>query len=418
MTSVETTTPPKPKFHLNWIDCIRGIAALMVVGVHFYHTSLISLIPALTGQVINHEAHDTLRDTILFYREFVGNDWLDKISTVMLLGKVSIVWFFLVSGFVIPFSLFKYKFPIRSFLISRFFRLYPIYWFSLLLILVIGFPVYHGGLMGILANFTLFHKFVFIPDMNGVAWTLQIEIAFYLLCLFLFANNWLRSPKVNTGLIITFLIFALGLAGVRAITGFKAPIALGLGLSMTCTGMLWRQIVFRESKMTFRQFSTLMLAVVPLLLLICGIGYGKESWTYMVVYLFALASFFAISTGKIKLDNKFFNYVGQISYSLYLLHPLVGHFVIPFVIGLTPSLYSHHLELMVLPMLAGTLVSIGISIVTYQCIEVPFNQKSKEIIQGLKKSKNPPLPSLTAPKVSLQYQKATNYPLPTHPAKL
>ena len=44
------------------------------------------------------------------------------------LGKIAVVIFFAISGFVVPFSIFKYnKNHLYNFAINRFFRLYPVY---------------------------------------------------------------------------------------------------------------------------------------------------------------------------------------------------------------------------------------------------------------------------------------------------
>ena len=55
-------------------------------------------------------------------------------------GRFGVALFFLISGFVIPFS-FKEPRPLLRFALSRFFRLYPAYWLSLMLALLIFPPL-------------------------------------------------------------------------------------------------------------------------------------------------------------------------------------------------------------------------------------------------------------------------------------
>ena len=52
------------------------------------------------------------------------------------IGRFGVVAFFLVSGYIIPFSLERGG-SVRRFAVGRFFRLYPLYWVSLVAILVI-----------------------------------------------------------------------------------------------------------------------------------------------------------------------------------------------------------------------------------------------------------------------------------------
>lgn len=48
------------------------------------------------------------------------------------LGRLGVIIFFLISGYLIPFSFKNKHKPIIKFAISRIFRLYPLYWFSII----------------------------------------------------------------------------------------------------------------------------------------------------------------------------------------------------------------------------------------------------------------------------------------------
>src|SRR6202008_5163516 len=82
---------------LAWLDALRGFAALCVV---FDHGCTLLLLPV---------------------RSFLYQ-WLD-------LGQYGVFVFFLVSGYIVPASL-ERKGSVRSFWISRAFRLYPMYLFA------------------------------------------------------------------------------------------------------------------------------------------------------------------------------------------------------------------------------------------------------------------------------------------------
>jgi len=103
---------------LAYIDGLRGVAALMVVVQHGMETAF-SHAPA---------------DSAL--RQVVKLVFLDDFN----IGRVGVVAFFCISGFVVPFS-FAGPAPLRAFVVSRFFRLYPAYWLSILCAVI----VYGGG---------------------------------------------------------------------------------------------------------------------------------------------------------------------------------------------------------------------------------------------------------------------------------
>ena len=95
---------------LGYIDTIRGLAALAVI---YFHVADHLLKTGQAGAGI---------ESVLFV---ALTRWID-------LGKVAVVMFFAVSGFVVPYSLDgRSPTPVRDFAISRFFRLYPVYWLSI-----------------------------------------------------------------------------------------------------------------------------------------------------------------------------------------------------------------------------------------------------------------------------------------------
>ncbi len=112
-------------------------------------------------------------------------------------GIIAVIVFFFVSGYLMPASFcvnYAYvKFGDRSknYLINRFLRIYPIYWFSLgfvlLVIVTVGREVeYDFGIVSLLQNFLLLglnQDQFWRGDIKyiGPAWTLDIELQYYLL---------------------------------------------------------------------------------------------------------------------------------------------------------------------------------------------------------------------------------------------
>jgi peptidoglycan/LPS O-acetylase OafA/YrhL len=134
-------------------------------------------------------------------------------------GEFGVFVFFMCSGFIIPASLEKYG-ELRRFWTGRVFRLYPLYWFVLAVVVVAGlvFAVYPMdpravAPRGLLLNVTMVQDFSGLPNIIGAAWTLAFEMCFYIACSILFlAGLQQRSAAV-----------ALPLLAAGAFTGLLVP---------------------------------------------------------------------------------------------------------------------------------------------------------------------------------------------------
>src|SRR5262249_50776621 len=97
-------------------------------------------------------------------------------------GFFGVHLFFVISGFVIVLTLKKTS-HISHFIRKRFFRLYPAYWVALVItfVLVRFFPLpdrvrsFHE----LLVNFTMIQHWLDVKHIDGVYWTLSLELAFY-----------------------------------------------------------------------------------------------------------------------------------------------------------------------------------------------------------------------------------------------
>lgn len=141
------------------IDALRGIAALSVVLFHY-----------------------TTRFGQLF-----GSDPAPTISFPY--GHYGVNLFFIISGFVIFMTLEKTSKPM-DFVVSRFSRLFPAYWLAIVVTFAVthllGLPGKLVGLGAAFGNLIMIHNLFGIPHVDGVYWTLEVELLFYcgMLCLF------------------------------------------------------------------------------------------------------------------------------------------------------------------------------------------------------------------------------------------
>ena len=105
------------KGRINHVDSIRGIAALLVVYMHVSEV-FIRQFPAVKGN-----------GTLLY-----------DIARSVDFGRIGVIAFFAISGFVICSSLKGERgFVAAKFLVSRFFRSYPTFWFSIVAVVAVSY---------------------------------------------------------------------------------------------------------------------------------------------------------------------------------------------------------------------------------------------------------------------------------------
>lgn len=252
------------------IDALRGIAASLVLAHH-----IISYLPY---------------------------QWAASFISVIDLGKLGVAIFFLISGFVIPFSL---KRGLFAFWIGRAARLLPALWLSMLFCVVLGAKVY--GLGYILANaFMVTHLFG-VERMSDPYWTLCWELYFYVIVALVFAVGWLRSPAAFGWLSLAFG-FVAGLYDAR----------FSYLIFMFCGTLL--RMVLVEKDDTAKPW--LRVALVSLIGA-CLMWWlrGRHEPEFYLALAIALPAF-------LLLWNRFTHpallWLGAVSYSLYLFHlPIV-----------------------------------------------------------------------------------------------
>ena len=346
------------------IDSIRGIAALLVAFLHICEAYL--QIPAA-------KTHGT---------------FLYEIAYQLNIGQVGVIAFFAISGFVICPTLKGGRYDgARNFLISRFFRLFPAFWISMvlaLLVLVI-WPGKTIDMLQVLGNIPMFYSFFHVEPLLRLYWTLEVELIFYFLCLTLFLCGWLHKPLYLffVGLLLmgaSKWIFSRGdiVREIENALGGNWPY-LPLNLCIMLWGGLFRiwyddrqrmctlgSISIPVGSLTFG----LLLAILwqPLVLLCTWIVQGKLWALHEMIQYFLGLGLFVTGALYIKLNNRFLVWLGTISYSIYLLHPIAIYGLLTLISTKLPDWGNWHL---VVYLLVCSLLAILLAGLVYHCVEKP-----------------------------------------------
>lgn len=242
-------------------------------------------------------------------------------------GKIGVVVFFFISGYLVIPSAARDG-SAERFLIKRLFRLYPLYWASLLL----AFAIWPRNLEPIdwLANITMAQQLVGFENAIDVYWTLTIEVVLYIvITLFLiFAPKMLttRFPLILSGLGVVCLASALARWGLQA----KIPVAVPLGLFCMFTGAQMR-FLKNEQKSVLRPILIYASVTVPT----CWIAYSfsttfdETSSRYIMTYLIGGLIFLTILQ-KPSLDlGTVVRAIGDWSFGIYLFHMIAIYILLP-----------------------------------------------------------------------------------------
>jgi len=286
---------------IEYIDGIRGVASLMVA--------------------IQHPLE-------LAYPEYArwSVEWVNA-------GRVGIVAFFLVSGYVVGLTLSKQS-P-RVFSVRRFWRLYPIYWAAtitfVITVAITGAAPIDYSLLVIAINVTMLQGFIGVSTILGVAWTLGIEIVFYAQSV---AGKLLRRLDWTVWLGLFWLALFGMMAGSNFIRGSDFTAVVPLMMFTASLGFalyLWDQ---KRSRALIPLGITALLGVPVLGYFLEYDGNGVTSaWTpvgFDTSYAVGLALFAAFYLFRNRDTPDSILWLGKISYALYLAHTIVMTALLPF----------------------------------------------------------------------------------------
>ena len=253
-------------------------------------------------------------------------------------GALGVLLFFLISGFVIFMTLEKTQRP-RNFVRSRFSRLYPAYWAALLLTFAVlrfsHLPGRTPSFARLAVNFSMIQGLVGVQHVDGVYWTLQVELCFYTIMLVLFMAGQLRWAQFWL-----LALMGLRLAQVYFLPENSAFLQHHPRIARSVSQI--EQVLILDYVHAFLIGITLYniwkngwrltYAMILGICLLYSFWYGPRDDFYFTLGFVTLV--YAASHGYLSLlENRVMLFLGLISYSLYLTHQNIGYVVLRWMEG-------------------------------------------------------------------------------------
>jgi peptidoglycan/LPS O-acetylase OafA/YrhL len=256
-------------------------------------------------------------------------------------GITGVDMFFMISGFVIFLTLSNTK-SWRDFVVSRFSRLYPVYWtcVTITFLLLAAYAMHERIFQNWLfvkysANMTMFQHYFGIDDLDPPYWTMIVEMVFYIVMLFFFCISLLEKIETIGFFMVAFLMLndyylTIWAPRVAEYISFMFPLLNYFPLFLA--GILFYKLRYNRHT----PFRYLLLAFC---LIVEVMVFDKSrssdlivnSYEYLFVLLIYFTLFFLFVTGRLGfIVNRVTLFLGSISYSLYLIHLNLGSgFIIP-----------------------------------------------------------------------------------------
>lgn len=310
---------------------LRGVAVLAVMAFHYL--GLFWQQPAAVAQLLGVTPLTPTAAGVVLGSSFGPSHWFS-------LGHFGVALFFLVSGFVIPFAFVRQSRV--AFVIGRFWRLWPTYAVGLTCTVVLVALVRVGSGTPLLPsastlawNYALgLRDLAGAPSLDGVVWTLEIEIRFYLLCLVLAPALRDGRPGPVVGALLAVAAIAGGAEAVSATHGHAWTLAnytaavngpIVIVMLLGTLGNLWFRRTVSRSLLAAGAATGAAACLVlwqhgPLApdLMAMTTSYAAAAAVFVVAYL----------RGSAPGPTALWSRLADISYPLYVVHAVPGYVVL------------------------------------------------------------------------------------------
>jgi peptidoglycan/LPS O-acetylase OafA/YrhL len=375
----------KDKIYFPSLNGIRAIAAFLVI---FYHIEQIKIDTEIPN--------------------------LSQIPFFSIIGELGVTLFFVLSGFLITFLLFAEKkitnsISVREFYIRRILRIWPLYFFIIFLQLII-FGIYENWNMDYqFFSIKLFLYVFFLPNVATILysssggfpvqlWSVGTEEQFYAVWPWIIKLK--KSKYINILIFIIFLMIFFKLLlfflakdheinwkGIE-IFNFLSRFFQNFRIECMALGGLGAYLIFfneksRVSKILFEKITQIVIYIAVIILLILGIKIPiYNDLFYSIFFVIIIMNVSSNNKTIINFENKIFNFLGKISYGLYIYHIIILTFLWEI---LYPIFKENTLLFNILYSLVGLTLVVLVAHLSYKYFEYPFLRlkvKFSKIVSG------------------------------------
>ena len=375
---------------------------------------------------------------VIIHHVEMGKFWLgqpniyDKSFVGGVFGQLGIIMFFVLSGFLITYLLLEEHrktgtISIKDFYIRRMLRIWPVYY----LIVILGFFVFPQISFLDIPGFSEFMSedfwlkagmyFSFLPNLGYVlyehipyatqTWSVGVEEQFYLMwpLLMLWGIKKNRVPHVLTGTIILYLMIKVSAVtnyaqDLNDVSAMRAWLFIDhFSIDAMAMGGIGAYLLFNKEekwlKPLFNKYLQFFLYVLLGILTVKGWvlpWFNKE--LFAVIFAVLILNLAANKKSLINLEFRPLNYLGKISYGLYMYHNLVLIVILKVVI-MYQLFDLGSIDGAVFYQVLSTCVTIAVSAASYEYFEKRFlllKDRFTKVKSGhnLDEKRTPPGPEL------------------------
>jgi peptidoglycan/LPS O-acetylase OafA/YrhL len=313
---------PQPK--KSWLEKFRRVTSSTnylpeIDGLRFLAIFMVA--------IWMHTAH--FIDEKFFFGQLVTDTYL---RNFIMEGGYGVAIFFMISGFILslPFAqghfnkdLQKKPISLKRYYLRRLIRLEPPYIIALIIFFIGNVWILHKyDFQELLPHFfasafylhnAVYNSFSYVLP---IAWSLEIEVQFYLLapllcCIYLIKSKYLRW------FIFVTVIIASGIYNYQFIMGTVIKFLCCFGIGMLVTDLYCNQERFINSP-----YWCFVIGIVALLVIIFVPTINSQIG-YWIKFFFAAVFFYIVLTNermKNLFSNRYLTIIGGMCYSIYLLH--------------------------------------------------------------------------------------------------
>lgn len=364
-------TPKVTREHFGYIDSLRGIAIIMVLLIHSLES-------------------------------FLAQDGIEQKINYAFQLRLGVQLFFILSAFTIMYSLKSNNSPLhwKGFIVRRFFRIAPMFYLCIIYYFFQNQGFQFSEALAYLeqSKWNVISHFAFLFGFNpwwlnsvySYEWTIGTEMPFYFLVIFIayFVRD-IRGVLLFVVLALVFnYTFQLFLwqwyypyCHINSfIFAAFAAFSLPYQLPIFCIGIVLFHLIYQKVKTAE---ALLYLSLLGIILSVAS--YLQQNPLYLYSYLLILVCWAAKYNILNIFDSAFLRFIGKISYSIYLVHGAILYWLKYFgTIKISSSenlsdIYMYWAYCFIIT----SILTVAISFITNQLIEVPFQNLGKKISKKL-----------------------------------